>query len=71
MLKQVKGAKGRVGIEVGFLPIDAFRVLEEELPEVELVDATYTLEYLRALKSSAELRILKKRPKRLSTLCSP
>lgn len=59
MLKSVKGAKGRVGVEVGFMPIDAYRVLEEQLPDVELVDATYTLEILRALKSPEELKILK------------
>ncbi len=59
MLRSINGAKGRVGIEVGFLPVDAFRVLEDRLPEVELVDATYTLEYLRALKSPAELKTLR------------
>ncbi len=59
LLKGIQGAKGRVGIEVGFMPIDAFRVLEEQLPDCELVDATYTLEILRALKTPAELKILK------------
>ncbi|MEP7456049.1 Xaa-Pro peptidase family protein [Phyllobacterium sp. SB3] len=59
LLKSVKGARGRVGIEAGFMPIDAYRVLEEQLPEVKLVDATYTLEVLRLLKTPAELRILR------------
>ncbi|MGX6446731.1 M24 family metallopeptidase [Patulibacter sp. S7RM1-6] len=59
LLKDVGGAQGRVGIEVGFLPLDAYRVLEEQLPGVELVDATYTLELLRALKTPRELSILK------------
>jgi Xaa-Pro aminopeptidase len=59
LLKRVGGAAGRVGIEVGFMPIDAFRVLEAQLPGVELADATYTLEVLRALKSPKELAILK------------
>lgn len=59
MLKKVGAAKGRVGIEVGFMPIDAFRVLEAQLSGVELTDATYTLEVLRALKTPKELEYLK------------
>ena len=48
ILKRVGAAKGRVGIEAAFMPVDAFRVLEAQLPGVELTDATYTLEVLRA-----------------------
>jgi len=59
LLKGAGGAEGRVGIEVGFMPLDAFRVLEAQLPGAELTDATYTLEVLRALKTPEELRILK------------
>src|SRR5215212_5636834 len=59
MLKRVGGAEGRVGIEVAFMPVDAYRVLEAQLPGVELVDATYTLEVLRAVKTPEELEILK------------
>ncbi|GAA3528746.1 Xaa-Pro peptidase family protein [Amycolatopsis ultiminotia] len=59
ILKSVGAAEGRVGIEAGFMPIDAFRVLEAQLPGVELTDATYTLEVLRALKTPEELAILK------------
>lgn len=59
LLQKVGAAKGRVGFEAGFMPIDAFGVLEGELPEVEFVDATYTLEVMRALKMPAELAILK------------
>ncbi|MGK9051364.1 M24 family metallopeptidase [Neorhizobium petrolearium] len=59
LLKDVKAAKGRIGIEVGFMPIDAYRVLEEQLPDANLVDATYTLEILRALKTPEELKILR------------
>ena len=44
LLKRVDAAEGRVGIEAGFMPLDAFRVLEAQLPGVELTDATYTLE---------------------------
>jgi len=59
MLKELGGAHGRVGIEIGFMPLDAFRVLEAALPGVELVDATYTLELLRAVKSPHELQLMK------------
>jgi Xaa-Pro aminopeptidase len=59
MLKRLGGAKGRVGIEVGFMPLDAYRVLEAQLPGVELTDATYALEVLRAVKTPEELQILK------------
>jgi Xaa-Pro aminopeptidase len=59
LLKSIEAAEGRVGIEVAFMPLDAFRVLEAQLPGVELTDATYTLEVLRALKTPEELKILK------------
>jgi Xaa-Pro aminopeptidase len=59
LLKSADAATGRVGIEVGFMPLDAFQVLEAELPGVELTDATYTLELLRALKTPEELQILR------------
>jgi Xaa-Pro aminopeptidase len=58
-LKRIGGGKGRVGIEVGFMPIDAYGVLKEQLPEAELVDGTFTLEILRALKSPEELELLR------------
>lgn len=59
LLKSLGGGRGRIGIEVGFMPIDAYRVLEEELPQAEMVDGTYTLEILRALKTPAELEIIR------------
>jgi Xaa-Pro aminopeptidase len=59
MLKSVGAAEGRVGIEIGFMPLDAFRVLEAQLPGAQLTDATYTLEVLRAVKTPEELQLLK------------
>jgi Xaa-Pro aminopeptidase len=58
-LKSLGADDRRVGIEAGFMPVDAFRVLEQQLPGAELSDATYTLEVLRALKTPGELEILK------------
>ncbi|MDB5622876.1 MAG: peptidase [Devosia sp.] len=58
-LKRMNGGKGRIGIEVGFMPIDAYNVLTEQLPDAELVDGTFTLEILRALKTPEELELVR------------
>ncbi len=58
-LRRIGEAKGRIGIEAGFLPVDAFDVVRTGLPDAEIVDATFTLELLRAVKSPAELGIIK------------
>lgn len=58
-LDRVGRARGRIGIEVGFLPVDAYEVLKRELPGADLVDATLTLELLRAVKSPAELGLIR------------
>ena len=43
-LKRMGSTTGRVGVEMGFLPVDAHRVLEHGLPGATIVDATFTLE---------------------------
>jgi Xaa-Pro aminopeptidase len=58
-LKRMGSTTGRVGVEMGFLPVDAHRVLEHGLPGATIVDATFTLELLRAIKSPQELEILR------------
>lgn len=50
----------RIGIEPGFLPLDAYRILTDGLPDATLVDATGVFERLRAIKTPAELAKLKK-----------
>ncbi len=45
----------RIGVEMGFLPADAFKILSEGLGHNRLGDATLTLEMLRAVKTPAEL----------------
>jgi Xaa-Pro aminopeptidase len=47
-----------VGIEPGFLPIDAYEVLQDGLPDARFVSATLPLELLRAVKTPAELQLL-------------
>jgi Xaa-Pro aminopeptidase len=46
-----------VGIEASFLPVEAMTVLEKT-QDIEMADAQYTLERLRACKSPAELAIM-------------
>jgi Xaa-Pro aminopeptidase len=49
----------RVGIEAAFLPADADRVLRNGLSNVEVVDALFPLERLRAVKSAPEIAHLR------------
>jgi Xaa-Pro aminopeptidase len=58
-LEHIGKTTGRVGVEIGFLPVDAYRVLEHGLPRATIVDATFTLELLRAIKSRQELEVLR------------
>lgn len=58
-IRRLGAQAGRIGIEVGFMPVDAYGVLREKLPDAELVDATFTLEILRAVKTKEELDLLR------------
>jgi Xaa-Pro dipeptidase len=48
-----------IGIEPSFLPSDAHAVLARGLPSVRLMDATGTLERLRAVKTPSEISLLR------------
>jgi Xaa-Pro dipeptidase len=52
-------ASGTIGIELPFLPADAFLALQRGLPNARLVDATPVLDELRAIKTPAELAHLR------------
>ncbi len=54
-----------IGVEMPFLPLDAADVLHSAFPDSKLVDATMTLERLRARKSAAELALLKEASERV------
>ncbi len=54
------GGVRRVGIETGFMPADAEATLRSGLSNVELVDANFPLERLRALKTPEEVAYLRK-----------
>jgi Xaa-Pro dipeptidase len=52
-------AAARIGVEPDFLPLDSARALEAAFPNAALVNATGVLERLRAVKTPAELALLK------------
>lgn len=54
----LNGGGARVGVEMPFLPAQAFQVLQSALPGAVLVDATDLLHELRAIKTPAELERL-------------
>lgn len=58
-LKAVGLDRARIGIEPGFLPADAYRVIGDGLPYASLADATFPLELLRTVKSAEELSLLR------------
>jgi Xaa-Pro aminopeptidase len=49
----------RIGVELSFLPMDAGAALRAAFPDAEFVDALFVLERLRAIKSPAELEMLR------------
>jgi len=54
----LNGGGARVGVEMPFLPAQAFQALQSALPGAALVDATDLLHELRAIKTAAELERL-------------
>ncbi len=52
-------AAGTVAVEKAFLPADAWDVLRAELPEATFVEAQKLLEAMRAIKSPAELDLVR------------
>jgi Xaa-Pro dipeptidase len=58
-LKKIGKASARIGIEPGFLPVDAHMLLRERLDGATFIDATHLLERLRAVKTPAELALLR------------
>ncbi|WP_050424453.1 M24 family metallopeptidase [Bradyrhizobium tropiciagri] len=64
-VKKLGRAAKRVGIEAGFLPADARDHLLAGLDGVELREAHFTLERLRAIKSPAELDLIREASERV------
>ncbi|MDW4498917.1 Xaa-Pro peptidase family protein [Sulfitobacter sp. D35] len=65
-LKKVAPASPRIGVEPGFLPSDAAKALEAAYSNAPLVNAGGLLERLRAVKSAAELDLLRDASERIS-----
>jgi Xaa-Pro aminopeptidase len=59
MIRHLGLAEGTIGIELPFVPADAFLVLVRGLPQARLVDATPVLDELRAVKTPQELSRLR------------
>lgn len=57
-LKRLSPLVRHVGVESGFLPLDAYEVLRDSLSEVTLTSATLPLELLRAVKTIDELKLI-------------
>ncbi len=59
LARQLGAGTGRIGVEMAFLPADAYLTLQRELPHAILVDATDLFDELRAIKTPAELAHLR------------
>jgi Xaa-Pro aminopeptidase len=57
-VKKIGNVKS-VGVEMAFLPMDSAAALKSNLPDADVVDALFVLERLRALKSPAELEMVR------------
>jgi Xaa-Pro aminopeptidase len=58
-IRKIGAPAKRVAVEMAFLPMDSAAALKSNLPAVELVDALFVLERLRAKKSPQELELLR------------
>jgi Xaa-Pro aminopeptidase len=60
LIRKLGMAKARIGVEMCFLPADAYLALREELPDATIVDVLPMMQELRAVKRPDELEKLKK-----------
>ncbi|HTV70508.1 MAG TPA: Xaa-Pro peptidase family protein [Rhizobiaceae bacterium] len=58
-LKKIGLEKARIGYEPGFLAADAFVALQKALPSATLIDGNTVFERLRAIKTPAEIDLLR------------
>lgn len=65
-LNKVGFTAGRIGVEPSFLPSDSHGVLTDALPNSALMDATAVMENLRAVKTPAELAMLRAASERIT-----
>jgi Xaa-Pro aminopeptidase len=63
-IRQLGGGR-RIGVEKAFLPADAYEMLRAAFPKSEFVEAHFPLERLRAIKTPAELGLLRQASNRV------
>src|SRR5438105_2906775 len=64
-LRRLDRSMRTVGVEMGFLPVDAHAVLRERVPNCEIIESLRVLERLRARKAPAELALLREGSERV------
>jgi len=64
-LRQLAQTARTIGVEMSFLPADAYGALREGVPNCQIVEALRILERLRACKSAAELALLREGSERV------
>ena len=64
-LSKIGLGAARVGIETGFLPVDAYHALRAALPEASPVEAHGPLDQLRAVKTPTELHYMREASERV------
>ncbi len=62
---QAWAGAGKIGIESGFLPADAYQHLASRMAKNEIIDGVTVLERLRAIKSEAEISLLREASERV------
>src|SRR5262245_7049505 len=63
-IRQLGGGR-RIGVEKAFLPADAYEMLHAAFPKAAFVEAHFPLERLRAIKTPAELELLRQASNRV------
>jgi Xaa-Pro aminopeptidase len=58
-VRRLVGEPRAIGVEMGFLPADAYEALRKAFPNARFADALVPLERLRAIKTAAELDLLR------------
>jgi Xaa-Pro aminopeptidase len=64
-LRKLDRSMRTIGVEMGFLPVDAHAALRERIPNSEIVESLRVLERLRARKTPAELQLLREGSERV------
>lgn len=65
-LKKIGKEAGRIGIEPSFLPMDAHKLLQNQLEGATFIDVTGVLERMRAVKTLEELEKLRAASERIT-----